>query len=70
MLLPKVDQPPFPEIPASMREKMLDKTNEFRTIINDSVNNIQKNREKFRSELKDSINRHHITIQNIGLSTL
>jgi hypothetical protein len=55
----KADQPPPPppflEIPVSMMEKMLDKTNEIGTIINDSINSIRKNKEKFRSELKDLI---------------
>jgi hypothetical protein len=36
-----------------MMKKMLDKTNEIGTIINDSINSIQKNKDKFRSELKD-----------------
>ena len=48
----------FLEIPASMMEKMLDKTNEVGAIINDSINGIRKNRDRFREELKDSINRH------------
>lgn len=37
---------------------MLDKTNEVGKIINASINGIRKNREKFREDLKDSINRH------------
>jgi hypothetical protein len=41
-----------------MMEKMLDKTNEVGAIINDSINGIRKNRDRFREELKDSINRH------------
>ncbi len=40
-------------------EKMLDKTNEVGAIINDSINGIRKNRERFREELKDSINSHN-----------
>jgi hypothetical protein len=48
----------FLEIPASMMEKMLDKTNEVGAIINESINGIRKNRDRFREELKDSINRH------------
>ena len=39
-------------------EKMLDKTNEVGAIIHDSINGIRNNREKFRKELKNSINRH------------
>ena len=39
-------------------EKMLDKTSEVGAIINDSINGIRKNRDRFRDELKDSINRH------------
>ncbi len=53
-------------------EKMLDKTNEVGAIINDSINGIRKNREKFRDALKDSINRHDdeaSTPKNTGLST-
>lgn len=60
--------PPFLEIPASMMEKMLDKTNEIGTIINDSINNIQKNKDKFRSELKDLINIDQ-TLINTDIST-
>ena len=52
-----------------MTEKMLDKTNEVETTINDSVNSIQNNKEMLRSELKDSINRHDLAIQNAGLSS-
>jgi hypothetical protein len=48
----------FLEIPASMMEKMLEKTNEVGAIINDSINGIRKNRNRFREELKDSIRRH------------
>jgi hypothetical protein len=48
--------PPYLEIPASMMEKMLEKTTEVGTIINDSINNIRKNKNKYRSELKGSIN--------------
>ncbi len=51
-------QSSFLEIPASMMEKMLDKTNEVGAIIHDSINGIRKNRDRFREELKDSINRH------------
>ena len=68
-LLSKADQPPFLEIPASMMERMLDKTNEVGVIINDSINDIRKNREKFRAELKDSINRHDFLFKNTDLST-
>jgi hypothetical protein len=72
ILLSQADNPPPPflEISDSMMEKMLDITNETGTIINDSINSIRINKEKFRSELKDPINRHDLTIQNTGLSTL
>ena len=46
-------QSSFLEISASMMEKMLDKTNEVGAIINDSINGIRKNHERFREELKD-----------------
>jgi hypothetical protein len=46
---------PFLEIPASMMEKMLEKTNEVGTIINDSINNIKRNRAKYRSDLQNLI---------------
>ena len=63
----------FLEIPASMMEKMLDKTNEVGAIINDSINGIRKNRERFREELRDSINRHEddndSALKNTDLST-
>lgn len=49
---------PFLEIPASMMEKMLDKTGEIGTIINDSIINIRKNKDKFRLKLKDLINKY------------
>jgi hypothetical protein len=39
-------------------EKMLDKTNEVGAIINDSINGIRKNRDRFREEIKDYISRH------------
>ncbi len=62
----------FLEIPASMMEKMLDKTNEVGAIISDSINGIRKNRDRFREELKDSINRHDdedtTTTKNADLS--
>ncbi len=62
------------EIPASMMEKMLEKTNEVGTIINDSINNIRKNKNKYRSELQDSIDRlddydEDFSISNNDLST-
>ncbi len=65
----------FLEIPASMMEKMLDKTNEVGSIINHSINGIRKNRARFREELSGSLNRHyddndnHPTIKNTGMST-
>src|SRR3954470_23525333 len=55
-----------------MMEKILDKTNEVGAIINDSINGIRKNRDRFREELKDSINRHDdedaTTTKNADLS--
>ena len=45
---PAPPPPSFLEIPASMMEKMLDKTNEVGAIINDSINGIRKNRDRFR----------------------
>jgi hypothetical protein len=50
-----VQNSPFLEIPASMMEKMLEKTTEVGTIINDSINNIKRNRTKYRSDLQDFI---------------
>lgn len=47
----------FLEIPASMMEKMLDKTNEVGALIHDSINGIRNNRARFREDLKGSINR-------------
>ncbi|MER5175562.1 MAG: DNA double-strand break repair nuclease NurA [Candidatus Nitrosocosmicus sp.] len=65
----KADQPPpFLEIPASMMEKMLDKTDEIGTIINESINSIRKNKDKFRFELIDLINNDKI-LNNIEIST-
>ena len=48
---------PFLEIPASMMEKMLEKTNEVGIIINDSINNIKRNTAKYRSDLQNLIRR-------------
>lgn len=50
-----VQNSPFLEIPASMMEKMLEKTNEVGKIINDSINGIRRNRAKYRSDLQDLI---------------
>jgi hypothetical protein len=53
-LLYKVDQPPpFLEIPASLMEKILNKTNDVGTIISDSISSIRRNKKGFRSKLKD-----------------
>ena len=41
------------EIPASLMQKILDKTNDVGAVINESISNIQRNKEKYRSEIKD-----------------
>ncbi|MDQ6724048.1 MAG: nuclease, partial [Thermoproteota archaeon] len=60
---------PFLEIPASMMEKMLDKTGEIGTIINDSIISIRKNKDKFRMKLQDLIKNNNITNEYLDLTT-
>ncbi len=65
-----ISHPSFLEIPASMVEEMLEKTNEVGIIINDSINNIRNNKNRYRKELQNSIhNINDSANQNTDLST-
>jgi NurA domain len=69
-LLSNADKlPPFLEIPASMMEKMLDKTGEIGTIINDSIISIRKNKDKFRLKLQDLIKNDNNTNEYFDFTT-
>jgi hypothetical protein len=48
----EVDSPPFLEIPASLVEQMLQKTNEIGEILQSSMHDINHKREKFRLQLE------------------
>jgi hypothetical protein len=48
----EVDSPAFLEIPASLVEQMLQKTNEIGGILQSSLRDINNKREKFRLQLK------------------
>lgn len=48
----EVDSPPFLEIPASLVEQMLQKTNEIGEILQSSMHDINRKREKFRLQLE------------------
>lgn len=48
----EVDSPSFLEIPASLVEQMLQKTNEIGEILQSSMDNINRKREKFRLQLE------------------
>jgi hypothetical protein len=50
----EVDSPSFLEIPASLVEQMLQKTNEIGGILQSSIHDINKNREKFRLQLEQT----------------
>lgn len=48
----EVDSPPFLEIPASLVEQMLQKTNEIGDILQSSMHDINRKRDKFRLQLE------------------
>ena len=48
----EVDSPSFLEIPASLVEQMLQKTNEIGDILQSSMHDINRRREKFRLQLE------------------